>query len=233
MAFVMMPFAPEFDVVYYDAISPSLEHSGLTAMKADDFTAAGVIVEQIRTAIQNSRLCIADVTGANPNVMYEVGLAQSMGKSVILICQDVTTLPFDLSSLRVIQYDAGDAAGLSEALSPFIESVLSEGKFEEAERLIGMGMFAAAVSVLSVLLEQALRKRALETAETSRHDDVRRLALGRLVRQLQEAGSLVTPLPEELRRAVELRNSTVHGAIDPTKADAEFMLDVTRRVVRT
>jgi hypothetical protein len=102
LCFVMMPFSEKFDEVYRLLIAPAVERNGLSALRADEIARAGFIVEQIRTAIQQSRLCIADVTGMNPNVMWEVGFAQSNQKPLILISESSTRIPFDIAHERVL-----------------------------------------------------------------------------------------------------------------------------------
>ena len=51
-----------------------------------------------------SRAVIADCTTRNPNVFYEIGMAQTVGKPVLLITQDESDVPFDLRHLRYIKY---------------------------------------------------------------------------------------------------------------------------------
>jgi len=46
---------------------------------------------------------LADLTGKNPNVFYELGLAHALAKPVILIAETLDDIPFDLRALRVIQ----------------------------------------------------------------------------------------------------------------------------------
>ena len=87
MAFVMMPFSKKFDELYRMAIGPASSENGLTALRADEMVGTGFILEQIRTAIQQSRICIADLTGSNANVLYEVGYAQALGKPLVLIAK--------------------------------------------------------------------------------------------------------------------------------------------------
>jgi len=48
---------------------------------------------------------VADLTGRNPNVFYEIGLAHALGKDVIIITQTMNDVPFDLKALRCIVYD--------------------------------------------------------------------------------------------------------------------------------
>jgi hypothetical protein len=102
LCFVMIPFEDRYDRVYRELIVPAVTEAGLTAVRADEISATGFIMEQIRAAIQQSRLCIADVSDCNPNVLYELGFAQAANKSVVLIASDVTGLPFDDAAMRVI-----------------------------------------------------------------------------------------------------------------------------------
>ena len=62
------------------------------------------IVEDIWESINRARILIADLTGKNPNVFYEVGIAHTVGKEVILTTQNIDDVPFDLRHLRHIQY---------------------------------------------------------------------------------------------------------------------------------
>jgi HEAT repeat protein len=55
-------------------------------------------------SIRQSKLVIADLTGRNPNVFYELGLAHAIQKPVILLSQNVNDVPFDLRHVRVIIY---------------------------------------------------------------------------------------------------------------------------------
>jgi hypothetical protein len=87
-AFVMMPFRAEFDDVYSivtDSIAAVDE--SMNVIRLDEVRAAGSITQDLVEMIRKSTLCLADVTGANPNVMWEVGFAAALGKPVIAITQ--------------------------------------------------------------------------------------------------------------------------------------------------
>jgi len=103
--FVIMPFAEAFDPVLAEAIRPAVESCNLRAVRADDILEPGGIPGQIGKGIADSLLCIADLTGLNRNVVYEVALAHAQGKPVILLTQDSPEdLPFDLRHFRVVKY---------------------------------------------------------------------------------------------------------------------------------
>jgi len=99
-----MPFAEEFEDVYQFLISEGLESAGYTVKRADDIKSQNNIIGDIVKGIITSDLIIADLTGANPNVYYELGIAHALNKKVILITQEIGDLPFDLRSYRVIGY---------------------------------------------------------------------------------------------------------------------------------
>jgi hypothetical protein len=104
LSFVLMPFGEPFDLVYRELIYPAIVDSGLEPLRADQIFSSGAIMEQIRSAIQQSRICVADLTGRNPNVLYELGIAQTLGKPTVLLTQDMSDVPFDLRNLRVLVY---------------------------------------------------------------------------------------------------------------------------------
>ena len=60
LCFVLMPFGGRFDAIYDDIILPTARPFGLKLLRADNIAAPGAILEQIRGAIQQSRICIAD-----------------------------------------------------------------------------------------------------------------------------------------------------------------------------
>ncbi|HDO1385015.1 TPA: hypothetical protein P2R06_003329 [Aeromonas veronii] len=103
-AFVLMPFAQELADVYKFLIVEGLEQSGYEVKRADDIKSQSNILSDIVTAIVSSDLIVADLTGSNPNVYYELGVAHALNKSVILLTQDINELPFDLRSYRVVSY---------------------------------------------------------------------------------------------------------------------------------
>lgn len=103
-AFILMPFADEFSDVYKYLISDCLQDAGYDVKRADDIKSQRNIIGDIVSGIVSSDLIVADLTGANPNVYYELGIAHALNKKVILITQEIDELPFDLRSYRVVGY---------------------------------------------------------------------------------------------------------------------------------
>jgi hypothetical protein len=109
---VMMPFNIGFAQVYR-SIRQSVEAAGLRAQRADDIWEAPAVMQDVVSLIDRSRVVICDCTGRNPNVFYEVGIAHTLGREVILITQNEADIPFDLRHLRHVQY-LDNAAGRRE-----------------------------------------------------------------------------------------------------------------------
>jgi len=102
--FVMMPFTQQLKPVWEDHIKAAVEGMGLTVVRADDFFTSHSVIADIWDAIWAARAIVADCTGRNPNVFYEIGMAHTLGKPVILTTQSTDDVPFDLRHLRYIEY---------------------------------------------------------------------------------------------------------------------------------
>src|SRR3954468_10852565 len=105
-AFVLMPFAPEFDDVYRIGIKEAASKAGFVADRVDyQQYMSQTILERIQQQILYSDVIISDMTGKNPNVFYEVGYAHAKEKPCILLTQSADDIPFDLKHHRHIVYE--------------------------------------------------------------------------------------------------------------------------------
>jgi nucleoside 2-deoxyribosyltransferase len=123
--FVEMPFDKRFDGIWLNVIKPTVESQFDECNRADDFFTVGSILNDIFNQIINADYIIADVTIHNPNVYYELGFSHALKKKVILITQDISSLPFDLRDQRVIHYQdtAAGATKLKNDLNKFINNI--------------------------------------------------------------------------------------------------------------
>jgi hypothetical protein len=101
--FVLMPFAAEFDGVY-QAIKSAAERAGILAERVDEQVYETLILERIYRQIRRAEIIVADVTGRNANVMYEVGYAHAIGRTVTLLTSKARDIPFDLMQYPHIVY---------------------------------------------------------------------------------------------------------------------------------
>ena len=102
--FVLMPFDEDFQLVYDHFLRPRLEEVGFKVSRADDIQSQQNILRDIIKGIAESNLIVADLTNANPNVFYELGIAHAFGKPVLLVTQSIEDVPFDLKSYRLVEY---------------------------------------------------------------------------------------------------------------------------------
>lgn len=127
--FVLIPHNEKFDEIFETIIKPSLLENGLTAIKASDIYQPGSILNQVWKQIRSAEVIIADVSGQNSNVIFELGLCFAIKRSPILITQNADELPFNLRSLRYIEYSDTAKGGkelarkLAQAISGFLDSV--------------------------------------------------------------------------------------------------------------
>jgi hypothetical protein len=142
--FVLMPFGEktwyfdlrghlqtvdyDFDRPYRSIIEPAIKELGLKSIRADDIYASGLFMQKIWRQILESHLVIADLTSWNPNVLYELGIAHTIGKPVVLLTQDERYVPADLRAIEYILYsrDLGNEKELQEKLTQMIQSVLNK-----------------------------------------------------------------------------------------------------------
>ncbi|EOK5942827.1 hypothetical protein ACM6XV_000089 [Vibrio vulnificus] len=103
-AFVLMPFLEPLNSVYEYLIKSTLQEAGYEVKRADDILSQSNILEDIVQAIVQSDLIIADLTTSNANVYYELGISHALDKKVVLLTQEISELPFDLRSYRVLSY---------------------------------------------------------------------------------------------------------------------------------
>jgi len=126
--FVFMPFSPELSPVYEDQLKSIAQKLGKSIARADDFFTNDQIMNEIWTALVNTKLVIADCTQRNPNVFYEIGLAHAVGKPTILITQNSEDIPFDLRHRRYLKYELTPRGmkSFEETLEKTINTILAE-----------------------------------------------------------------------------------------------------------
>jgi len=108
----------------FEAISSAASLAGATTIRSLDTPHEKDILSGIKEMIQKSHIIIADVTDANPSVMYEVGHAQALGKPLILLADSSRSIPSDLSGLRVLIYDLQSPKEIVSRLGKAIAEVI-------------------------------------------------------------------------------------------------------------
>ena len=126
--FVLMPFDEDFDAVYKDFIKLVMEEVGFGVVRADEIKGQNNILRDVIKGIAQSDLIVADMTGANANVFYELGIAHALRKSVIHITQNRDDSPFDIEAYRSLEYDThfSEIGKAKESLSKLAKDFLEE-----------------------------------------------------------------------------------------------------------
>lgn len=103
LAFVLTPHHPEFDLSYR-LIKSTTEALGYKVERGDETYSHGPILPHILKKIASSELVLANIDGRNPNVFYELGIAQAIGKRVILVTSEIESAPFDVRDQRMVTW---------------------------------------------------------------------------------------------------------------------------------
>ncbi|QDV72711.1 Nucleoside 2-deoxyribosyltransferase [Botrimarina mediterranea] len=99
-----MPFSSDFDDVYHIGIKESCEKAGAYCERVDEQIFHERILDRIYNQIAKADMIIADMSGRNANVFYEVGYAHALNKPTILLTKDAADIPFDLKHFPHIVY---------------------------------------------------------------------------------------------------------------------------------
>ena len=102
--FIVMPFSLEWSSDVHRTLSDACQTMDVQAVRGDDlFTPTDILVD-IWHNLNGADIVIADITGRNPNVLYELGIAHTLAKPVLIISRNAADIPIDLSTRRVILY---------------------------------------------------------------------------------------------------------------------------------
>ncbi|MCL1882531.1 MAG: nucleoside 2-deoxyribosyltransferase [Defluviitaleaceae bacterium] len=112
------------DTLFKHIIEPACDACGFKAERADQMSDADSITQKVIDNLENADLVIADITGHNPNVFYEMGYRKRTSKPIIHIRKKGEELPFDISAIRTFDYDfdVESAAEFKEKLINVIKS---------------------------------------------------------------------------------------------------------------
>jgi nucleoside 2-deoxyribosyltransferase len=163
-----MPFATSFDPVFAatrTGASSAVPEQSIDCYWLKDQMAAGRITDDILDGLQHSAFCIADLTGNNPNVMWETGYAMALGKPTILIGQNVETIPFDLKIHRVLPYEINRLDLLATQLAESVRQTL--GRYElPAQTDPVVRPFRRSMSIVVTGTSNAEKARTVRRVET-------------------------------------------------------------------
>lgn len=106
--FVLTPFHSKFDGVY-DEIKNVCDKADIRCVRGDEQNFKGDIFSHVLRNIVQAKVVVANLSGRNPNVLYELGIAHALDKTTILVSNAIDELPADIKSKRIVVYkETGD-----------------------------------------------------------------------------------------------------------------------------
>jgi len=124
LLFVLTPFHDDLKDEFEVAVSVGSEF-GFKVMRGDEKASHGDIFPQLLKMIVSAKIVIANISGRNPNVFYELGIAHAIGKPVILLAHSESDVPFDVRSKPIVFYRSNEE--LREKLSKMLVRTLILG----------------------------------------------------------------------------------------------------------
>lgn len=137
--FIITPIGPDDSIIRRQAdgvidavIEPVLVNLGYEVTVAHRMSEGGSITRQVIQNVINSELVVANLTGLNPNVMYELAIRHAIRKPLVQICEKDTNLPFDISEQRTIFYtnDMKGTVELKTSFEAMVASAIEDDKID-------------------------------------------------------------------------------------------------------
>jgi tetratricopeptide (TPR) repeat protein len=213
LLFVAMPFGVkidpaanlevDFDALYASYVRPAAEKAGLGVIRADEEMLGGLIHRPMYERLLLAEVVVADLTFANPNVFYELGVRHAARPwATVLICAKGQDRPVDVAPLRSIPYELDEDGGiagaedLGEALTEQLRSALG-GKTTDSPLFQLLDDYPGVV--MSPRATEAFRERAIRTSDlVARAYRARTSTTARegALRELIEIEKQIVALPE-------------------------------------
>ena len=133
------------DQVFEYVIEPAVNECGYRAVRVDRIFNLGSITSQVAQYLEDADLVIANLTGGNPNVFYELGVREKTKKPVIQIIQTGESIPFDVATTRTIYIDHRDLDSAAACKNEIIEQIRS---FEKDLTSVAADQYDSILSIL-------------------------------------------------------------------------------------
>jgi hypothetical protein len=124
LVFAAMPFAPQYEDVFFVAMSYAAEQVGAVCDRVDRREFQGNVVEEVHRMIRKASAVIVDLSESKPNVLYEAGFAHALKKPCIHICStSLEKLPFDVAQWKTTPYEPGQTHKLRRDLTQRLKAI--------------------------------------------------------------------------------------------------------------
>ena len=124
LVFAAMPFAPQYEDVFFVAMSYAAEQVGAVCDRVDRREFQGNVVEEVHRMIRKASAVIVDLSESKPNVLYEAGFAHALKKPCIHICStSLEKIPFDVAQWKTTPYEPGQTHKLRRDLTQRLKAI--------------------------------------------------------------------------------------------------------------
>ncbi len=130
VCFVIAPIGEEgsearrrSDQVLKHIIAPASKDCGYETIRADEISEPGIITSQVIQHLLEDALVIADLTGRNPNVFYELAIRHAVRKPIVQLIQIGEPIPFDVAQSRTIQVDHHDLDSVARCRDELVKQI--------------------------------------------------------------------------------------------------------------
>lgn len=207
LCFVLMPFGEkpdaagnliEFDAVYTDLIRPAIDAAGLEPIRADEEMTGGIIHKPMFERLVLCEYAVADLTTANANVFYELGVRHALRpSSTILLFAEGSRLPFDVGPLRAIPYrlDAGKPANVEASRGNIVQR-LQAARTRSSDSPVFQLLNWTSVTDIAHMATDVFRDRAEYSAEQKRRLASARTSGPGALARLREIEATLGPLQD-------------------------------------
>lgn len=180
-------------------IRPACEENGYEVLRIDSVYSTGSITQEIIKFILDSDLVIADLTNANPNVMYELGVRHSSGRPALIMAHRGENLPFDISSYRSLFYDVKNPKSAKETLKALKNTIAHIDAAESVSSPVHDVAGKSIVAKGDVFINQTELPEDSSVARTIRSISERIGSLEKTVRVIAKTVSSSSPEPQFTR----------------------------------
>jgi hypothetical protein len=142
-----MPFDSSFDDLYKLGIKATCEELNSYCERVDEQIFQGSILDRILNQIAKAVVIVADMTGRNPNVFFEVGYAKAFDKRIILLTSSVEDIPFDLKHYSHVIYDSS-IIKLKDSLKTHLQYYFANPDKTQSEMTAGVNLYVYGVKLL-------------------------------------------------------------------------------------
>jgi hypothetical protein len=224
-------------------VKPAVAELGLQTVRADQLAKPGQITLQVVEHVLRAKAVVADLTGANPNVFYELAVRHAARLPVVLIAEEAETdtLPFDLQQMRVISLnyqDLASAARAKEQITEHLREALRGAVDSPIATVLSLEALEQGTAVERTLAEIVTRVDELAGAVAElRRDELRGLRqelsseIARIGSQLGATASQVTTVEARIGDLVD-RTATDSPRRGTELIEHPLLFDVVRKLAR-